>query len=222
MVGVTSQPSVVSIILIPGSIFLVFMAVFLFILAHTEKETNIRVRIIIYTLIQFTLLPLLLIFLVINVILITFSYLFCKRLYYISFKNICRCRKSTDIGVTKKIIVKTKQAQEDNSGIELKEKDIKIDNMMKAGTSPNIQADNDSTKGGTYIYPSVIHVPDNGNKGEQSIIINVNKNFPQTGRANKSKIMEFLKNALVADNNTPGYINFIRNFKNKTREKLEA
>jgi hypothetical protein len=51
--------------------------------------------------------------------------------------------------------------------------------------------------------------------------VNETRPLPVKKKPNKNKIMDFLSNALVNNDNTPSYVNLFKNIKDKSKEKLE-
>jgi hypothetical protein len=237
MQALASHPSILEIILIPVSIFLIFFIIFLFILGNTEKETSIRLRIIIYTLIQFLLLPMLIIFLLINLALVLISLLCFKKAHYISLKSICLKRGSSQEiqGTKANVIVVKKRLHteiENNSNVEIKKQQSIGEGQAKGITMPNIvtiknetidkSANNNCPNNNGSIVQLALRSYIPGIDDINKKTVNFVNNFPRTGKANKGKIMEFLQKALVSDDNTPSYINFIKTIKDKTKEKFSA
>jgi uncharacterized membrane-anchored protein YitT (DUF2179 family) len=186
------------IVICPIIILSILTIVSYMIIKAQENKTN-TLRIVIYHLLQFICLPLLMIFFILNVFLISFSYLFCKKLCYISTKNTMECLLSCfqKLKCKKSVntIIITKKKMNELPERANKYKDVNNDSKQESTNNQNL----------------------NLNKNKPNLFNDNNYRIPPTNKKPKGKFMEFLSKNLISDDNNPVYINLIRNIKNKTK-----
>ena len=103
---------------------------------------------------------------------------------------------------------------------EIGDSDIKIDNRIIPKTADVIIDDNDKNNNSKEeLKQNKINIFLNMNSNNNN---NYNYNKPPNNRkVDKGKIMSFLSDVLVNEDNTPSYVNFFQSIKQKSKEKLE-
>lgn len=199
---------------IPVALLIPFLVIFIYLTHKGETNPNLKnkVRVILYFLAQYLLLPFLLIFLLVNCIVMFVSYFFLKKLLFFSvekfLKDAFACKKkSTD----KVKIVRKPSDEESKKAIDQTGADqdrvnrYKIANDDSNGSQGNVQDNLNLNRKG--LFDSTVNRP--------------NTSTVLTKTANKSKIFNFLANALINEDGTPGYVNLIRSIKNEAKVKME-
>lgn len=217
------QPELQIVILVPIVIFAIFASILVLIIYKLDRASTNKLKLVIYILIQFIMLPFLVVFVAGNAISMAISYLACKKLVYLSSKDIINfiinCKNRFRTGENSVIQIAKKQEE----GVKMPERaeryrEVANDSKTaQMGPSPNLQLSNNVS--GNNI----------GNSNQQLNMIadknnNVNLNIqkpPQRPSGKKNKVMDFLSKALVGDDNTPSYVNLIRTIKNNTKAKMQ-
>jgi hypothetical protein len=189
------------IVLFPLIFISIFTSIIYFVLNKNEKDLKNKLRIIIFILLQFFCLPLLMIFFIVNSVLIFASYIFCKKLIYISTKNTLEffswlCEKIKCQRGVKTIVISKKQ----NSS-ELPERASRYKDVADASKDENSKQNMNLNLNNKNLFQTQI-------------------NRPAAQPKKKGKIMEFLSKNILSDDNTPVYINLIKKIKNNTKNKF--
>jgi hypothetical protein len=204
------------IVMIPLTCLLIFFSLYLFILHTMSKTPNFKnkLKIILYFLIKFIGLPFLIFFLIINAIIILFSILLLNKVYYVSPKMVynffskvinsvylkCKCKKDLDVNV---IHVTRKPQVEEIQLPERANKYKEVDDDSKQEERINV---NENNKNNIF---------------EQDNIKNMRPQINTIKTVNKSKVIDFLSQALVCDDNSPSYISILNMMKKKAKESFD-
>jgi hypothetical protein len=227
-----SNPNVVVIFVFPFLTLVIFFLTLVCILHKTDPDSNwkSKFRILFYMIFQFLCLPVLLIFLLINVALIFASYVFCRKLVYISTKTIfdffssifeklkiCNKCKFGSTEEVNRIKIKKKESNEIEELPERANKYKEVSNESGGANDP---------KNIAVVKQSNLHLNnDNNNEAvDKKDIFSLNPpNRPNINKKvkNKGKIFEFLSKTLLSEDNTPGYVTLLNNIKNKAKVKKE-
>lgn len=214
------QTSVTFMVLFPLMFFVSLMVMLLLLINYGEGNLRNTSRILIYLLIEFIAMPFLFFFLILNSVLILFSYFFCKNVVYVSTKNVGeflnalfeKCRNNN----TEVINVKRHQNTSNNNDVNNESKDRIVPNQNRADK----YKDNDESKENNVVNnnTNVLNILDNKDIKVQEGTQAANTTMNEAIVRKRGKVTEFIKNFLMNEDNTPSYINFIRNLKNKTKE----
>jgi len=203
------------IILIPIFIFFLLLSVMAIILYKYQSTPNNKqmMKILFYITLQFLFMPLFIIFLMINILIIGFSYYFLNKIYYISGKKICSWIENCCIFVKKKnetvnTITVTKHVDIVFPERANRYKDLNNESKQKEDEKAKDQNLNLNNNKSLNIFNK-----DNHNTACR----------PRVGKKqiNEGKLMEIISDLLVNEDNSPGYISFLNNLKNKAKGKFE-
>ncbi len=214
--NILKETSTIFITLFPILFFVCLIFILMMVIFYGEGNLRNSSRILIYLIIEYIAMPFLIFFLVLNIFTIMFSYLFCNTIVYISTKVVfdyftsC-CRNDTvEVIKIKKAPVNNESRDEIVPNRADKYRDMDQQNDFKITNNVLNITDNRESK----FNMNLSKITDTQSKQiTQNInVINVKK---------KGKMTEFLDKYLMNEDNTPSYINFIRNIKNKSKEVIE-
>ena len=202
------ETSIIFIVLLPIIFIVLFILFLLLLINYAEDNLKNTVRILCYVLIEYIAMPFLVIFLILNAFLLSISYFCCKSVIYISITNMCQ--------FINKFFNKCKKV--DGEIIQIKKVNVindSKDHIMP--TRADLYKDLDNTEHNTKFKKDQtninLKIADNSSLNKR-----VKAKYLNSVQINKSKINEFLNKYLINEDNTPGYVNFIRNLNNNTMD----
>jgi hypothetical protein len=193
------HPAIKLVIILPLFFLAIFLTFLLIELIKAEEKRENIIRIISFSLIQFVCLPFLIIFIIVNLVLVSLSFLCFKKLNYLSSKKVFEYLKNCFAYFSKKVDTTIKIEKEFNctSNASLTDNYKDVNNDSKSKDNP-LQINK---------FSENLNLNINNNKNINNLN-NLNKN----NSYKNSKVNNILSNAL--DNNNDKDINNIQNKKN--------